>query len=142
MAIKIVRNSVNQPEPSAQRRPANRGTQARTSPSEYRQQAQRPQQSRRPQQSSGGGAGKAIAAVIIGIVFLGIVIIAATSKKKTPQTQYRPQPTTRRTGDSRKLQGLDSLGGLTMGEWEKLHNKDNAALKARKSRLRNPKNRK
>jgi len=79
--------------------------------------------------------------VIIGIVFLGIIIIAATSKKKQPQPQYRPQPTARRTGDSRKLEGLDSLGGLTMGEWEKLHNKDNAALKERKARMRNPKNR-
>jgi hypothetical protein len=49
--------------------------------------------------------------------------------------QYH-QTAAARTGNDRKLEGLDSLGGMTMGEWQKLHNKDNAALKARKARMR------
>ena len=125
MAIKIVKNSVKKGPPPAQQR-------ASRTPSSYRQQPRR-------QQQSSGGAGKAIAAVIIVVVLLGIVIIAATSSKQPPQSQYH-QTAEARTGDNRKLEGLDSLGGMTMGEWEKLHNKDNAALKARKSRMRKPKN--
>ena len=126
MAIKIVKNSVKKGPPPAQHR-------ASRTPSSYRQQP------RRQQRSSGGGAGKAIAAVIIVVVLLGIVIIAATSSsKQPPQPQYH-QTAEARTGDNRKLEGLDSLGGMTMGEWEKLHNKDNATLKARKARMRKPK---
>jgi hypothetical protein len=72
------------------------------------------------------------------MVLLGIVIIAVTSSKQQPQSQYH-QTAEARTGNDRKLEGLDSLGGMTMGEWEKLHNKDNATLKARKARMRKPK---
>jgi hypothetical protein len=122
VAIRIVKNSVNKVPPPAQRR-------ASRPASSYRQQP------RRQQRSSGGGAGKAIAAVIIVMVLLGIVIIAATSSKQPPQSQYH-QTAEARTGNDRKLEGLDSLGGMTMGEWQKLHNKDNAALKARKARMR------
>jgi len=125
VAIKIVKNSVKKGPPPAQQR-------ASRTPSSYRQQPRR-------QQQSSGGAGKAIAAVIIVVVLLGIVIIAANSGKQQPQSQYR-QTADARTGDKRKLEGLDSLGGMTMGEWEKLHNKDNAALKSRKARMRKPKN--
>lgn len=84
---------------------------------------------------AGGGKKLAVAAVVMvaGLVTLILVKVGSAGTTRQ-QTQIRPQSTQHTHKDEPYVpKRYEELGGLTMAEWEKLNNTNNALLKARKA---------